>query len=268
MLHPDADELHPDAEELVDAAIAGDPGAEVASHVRACADCEAAVADYRHLHALLADADETTIELEDPPPGLWPRIAAAIAADEARSSQPPPAPVELHAASSAQAAGPAHDDSPPRASGPTRGFARVWLAAAAVAGLGVGLLGGYALWNDANAPQSGNPTAIASAELETLDSLRQRGNATVTRSAQSVDLAVTTEQFDPEGGYLEVWLINRDLTRMISVGVLPGDQRQASFPISEELLAQGYTVVDISREEFDDNPLHSGDSIVRGELPI
>jgi hypothetical protein len=63
-----------------------------------------------------------------------------------------------------------------------------------------------------------------------------------------------------------VWLINKDLERMVSVGVLEPGERDQSFAIPQELLDQGYVIVDISREGFDDAPQHSGDSVVRGTL--
>jgi hypothetical protein len=54
---------------------------------------------------------------------------------------------------------------------------------------------------------------------------------------------------------------------MVSVGVLePGEPAQ-SFAIPQALLDQGYVIVDISREGYDDSPQHSGDSVVRGTLP-
>jgi anti-sigma-K factor RskA len=67
-------------------------------------------------------------------------------------------------------------------------------------------------------------------------------------------------------GFLEVWLINTDLKRMVSVGVLPNGSNAQEFPITSTLLEQGYVIVDISREPFDDRPQHSGDSLLRGTL--
>ena len=70
----------------------------------------------------------------------------------------------------------------------------------------------------------------------------------------------------PPGGYLEVWLINVDLKRMVSVAVL--DQgRDTVISIPAVLIAEGYRIVDVSNELFDDKPQHSGDSIMRGTLP-
>lgn len=112
------------------------------------------------------------------------------------------------------------------------------------------------------------PEPVASAELTTLDTREVLGEASVRDTARGVTLAVRTQALDAGDGYLEVWLINRDLARMVSVGVLPAGTSQQDFPIARRLLDEGYVVVDISRELFDDRPQHSGDSLVRGELPL
>lgn len=67
------------------------------------------------------------------------------------------------------------------------------------------------------------------------------------------------------GGYIEVWLINVDLTRMVSVGVFAAGS-SAQFYVTDALIDEGYLVVDLSNEEFDEEPRHSGDTIMRGEL--
>lgn len=106
------------------------------------------------------------------------------------------------------------------------------------------------------------------AALDTLDTQANRGKAELVSSTNGLKLLVNTESFDPQGGYLEVWLINQDTQRMVSIGVLPtgGSNAQAAFPVSRDLIREGYTIVDISREQFDDKPEHSGDSVVRGAL--
>ena len=70
------------------------------------------------------------------------------------------------------------------------------------------------------------------------------------RTGQGLDLTVATATpLDAGDGYLEVWLLNADGKRMVSVGVLaPGDQ--GTFPISQSLIDEGYVIVDISREQF------------------
>ena len=56
----------------------------------------------------------------------------------------------------------------------------------------------------------------------------------------------------PGSGYVEVWLINQDGKRMVSLGILSSDQ--ATFPVPPDAISQGYTIVDLSHEQFDDKP--------------
>ena len=143
-----------------------------------------------------------------------------------------------------------------------RGRAIGWGAGLAAASLAIGLLAGRAIWQPEAPPQP-----VAQVPLTTLDTKQDEGEASVVRSDQGLDLTVaTTAPLDAGDGYLEVWLLNSDGKRMVSVGVLaPGDQ--GSFPISQSLIDEGYVIVDISREQFDDAPTHSGDSLLRGTFP-
>ncbi len=61
-----------------------------------------------------------------------------------------------------------------------------------------------------------------------------------------------------------MWLSDRNVERLVSLGTMTGDR--ASFPIPEGLDLDEYVIVDVSREHFDGDPTHSGDSIVRGTL--
>ena len=68
-----------------------------------------------------------------------------------------------------------------------------------------------------------------------------------------------------EPGVHEVWLINVDGKRMISIGLLAsGDEGEFAVPM--DLIGEGYRIVDISVEPDDGDPTHSGVSIARGEL--
>ena len=149
-----------------------------------------------------------------------------------------------------------------------------WAAGIAAAGLVVGLLTGRALWNGPTAPPAAAQTTasaitVSQVALNTLDvsDPQQLGEAAVVRTAGGYELTIdTTKPVDAGTGYLEVWLINRDLKRMVSVGVLRGNGI-VSFPISQNLIDQGYVVVDISRQQFNESTAHSGDSVMRGKLP-
>lgn len=131
--------------------------------------------------------------------------------------------------------------------------------------LAAGVLGAGGTW----LATRGTPTRfLAEVALTTLDTARQLGQAQLRRGAKGLELSISVHGLVPGDGYLEVWLINKDLKRMVSVGVLPADAEQQDFAVDEALIDNGYLIVDISREAFDDKPQHSGDSLVRGILPL
>jgi hypothetical protein len=67
----------------------------------------------------------------------------------------------------------------------------------------------------------------------------------------------------PATGYYEVWLIDRDVRKMVPVGILSGSRGQ--FVIPANLDIGQYPVVDISVETPGD-PRHSGRSVLRGTI--
>ena len=139
------------------------------------------------------------------------------------------------------------------------------MAAAAAACLLLGVLVGRAVW----APGETTLPVVASVPLTTLDaSKQQEGTAQLLggQGGQGQELRVETQPMSAGSGYVEVWLINTDGKRMVSLGVLA--TTQGTFPVPPEAIAQGYTIVDLSREQFDDKPQHSGDSVMRGTLPV
>ena len=68
-------------------------------------------------------------------------------------------------------------------------------------------------------------------------------------------------------GYYEVWLIDPATMQMFSVGVLAPGTSNAVMALPANLDLTRYRVVDVSAEQYDNNPAHSGDSLLRGELP-
>jgi hypothetical protein len=259
---------HPDDDALAAIAL-GDPAPSgAAEHVRSCPQCSETLAALRDtmttLHAPVP-------ELVAPPASVWDAVTAEV--DREPDEAPPaPAPEEGVAMETTRApeVAPASivdagDDLARQRAGRAarRRFPVAWVAGAAAAGLVVGAVGARVLAGE----QTPAPVTVMSTSLDTLDTRQARGTADVVREDGRLDLAVSTQPIDAGNGYLEVWLINKDLKRMVSVGVLqPGEPAQ-SFAIPQALLDQGYVIVDISREGYDDSPQHSGDSVVRGTLP-
>ncbi|HEY3340356.1 MAG TPA: anti-sigma factor [Propionicimonas sp.] len=221
---------HPDPERLAALATGDTPDADLAAHLAGCGDCSSDLEALRDLTGRLAGLEP--VAWAEPPATVQAAVLAA-----ARADTPAPRP-------------------------------RRWLlvAAAAVVGLVAGVLGGRLLWPVPVQP----PTEIvlASTRLDTLDTGVQEGTATLVQTAGgAVELRVATIPVSAGDGYLEVWLINTDGKRMVSVGVL-SNGTSGAFPVARGLIDAGYLIVDISREGLDDKPQHSGDSVVRGKLSL
>ena len=182
----------------------------------------------------------------DPGDGTWEAIAAATGIAVARAAAPP--------------------SEPPPVS-PRAGIGRrEWLF-----GLGGVLLGAAAgaagMWASGGADELGD--AVRRAVLTPLDRPDEElGRAELLRRTAGYSLAVEVPGgVNNPNGYVEVWLINTDLARMISVGVFAADE-VGRFTIDPSLIESGYLIVDLSNELFDDEPRHSGDTIMRGELQL
>lgn len=246
---------HPEEEILAAVAIDEQVDPTILEHVQDCEQCTTAVASLRST-LQLARAGDAEPRWTAPPTSVWDAVMAAVDAPTA-AREPLPAPE------------PATPVAPPVALDAVRSDRRpsrrtlLWAGGAAAAGLVVGIVGTRIIDD-----RSSTPSPVAVVPLDTLDTHKTLGQAQVLWSGSAVDLRIETEPLQSDGGYLEVWLINSDLKRMVSVGVLRNGQRTATFPISREMIDAGYVIVDISREGFDDKPQHSGDSVVRGKLPI
>lgn len=245
--------MHPDEETLARLALGEPVGAEDAAHAEGCASCQAFVAELAETLALVRESSGE--ELVAPPDSVWRAISDEVATDAAVPVSPVPAPAPAPPSES----GSSGVDELAARRRPRFG----WIAVAAAVGVVAGVVGTQVV-PDLVSPQ---PQVIAQAQLDTLDTGTRGGEAELLSSrGRALDLRVQVKPLDPGDGYLEVWLINSDLKRMVSVGVLPSDATEQDFRVTRSLIDQGYVIVDISREQFDDRPQHSGDSLLRGSL--
>lgn len=258
---------HVDPDLLAALAMGDDVDAATRDHVTACASCSDELLALSETLALVGAGDEMLVA---PPPSLWQAIAAQIDAEQSgqtgqsgqsgQSGAPQDQP--------RTPAAPVTETEPSATVTPLRRFARVptWLAATAAsvalaAGVGVGAM--LAAPDEQPAPQA---QVLGNTRLTTLDaSAQDRGAAEVRRHDDRVVLHVEASDLDGPDGTREVWLINVDGTRMVSLGLLP-DGQAADFDFPERLLEQGYRIVDISFEPDDGDPTHSGDSLARGTI--
>ncbi|WEV77138.1 anti-sigma factor [Janibacter cremeus] len=246
---------HLTEERLVDLALGEAASTGESQHLRACTDC-GPLLDSLH-RTMDVTRESSGIDLITPPDEVWSRIADTIAADEVDAADRPRAVTDPNVVPLTSATG--------ARSRRGRRPAVVWLAAACAAGVLLGAVGSVVAERLGSSGSEAERT-VATAKLATLDTEEQRGSATVHERGGRLVLEVTAPGVEVTDGYAEVWLINSDGERMVSVGVLEDSRSTASFPISRSLLDNGYVVVDISREDFDDQPQHSGDSFVRGPL--
>lgn len=213
------------------------------SHLEGCATCSANLAELRQVRDQAGRADPR--EILAPDPGLLSRIHAELLDD------PVPQP-----AAPGTTASPAADRRPARW--------RSLVAVAAALGLVAGAGGTVAL-ERLRAPTT---QLLASTTLQALPGWTGGGNAELVRDGSIDQLRVRVSAPNPSKAFRELWLINTDGRRMISLGVLDASG-QGSYPLPPVLTGdlQGYVVVDVSAEPFDGNSAHSRNSIVRGQLP-
>jgi anti-sigma-K factor RskA len=170
----------------------------------------------------------TEVAWEQPPDDLWDRIAAEAAA----------AP---------------NDVVPLR---PSRRRRAPWLLGAAAAAV-------LALVAVVAVVASGDETSVvASAPLERLGP-SGTGDAELLEDDGDLVLHVETAGLDPGDGFLEVWVIDPDVTKLVSLGPSRPD---GDYDLPSGLDPEEFPLVDVSVEPLDGDPAHSGDSVLRGRL--
>ena len=76
---------------------------------------------------------------------------------------------------------------------------------------------------------------------------------------------VETRGLDAGDGYLELWLIDPTVSRLVSLGPLRAD---GIYDVPAGVDPAQFPIVDVSVEPVDGNPTHSGDSVLRGQLTL
>jgi hypothetical protein len=234
-------------------------------HISECEQCRREI-EVLSRAAMVGRSTFDAGELLESPARVWERIS-----DELNLS--PEAATLPRAAATAvvvESASPGTDDVIPMTAGATvhsleKKRRRPWGGAlAAAASLALIAAAGSAIWLTFQPAEQ--PMILASATLDAFPNW-----ADSTGEAQLEQLPDGTRvievKFDAPaaaGGYREVWLITSDASALVSLGVVEGTSGQ--FTIPDGLDIDRHDLVDISEEQFDSNPAHSGDLIVRGQL--
>jgi hypothetical protein len=239
---------HLDHDVLADLALDPDSATHAQrQHLASCPDCVSVVGALFDVRRL------TGVEPLVPPPA---RVRALVL-EEVRGGRPAATGPVAPAATAAAVVVPVPERRPRRIPAWAAGLAAV---ATLVVGVGVGRLSAAD-----PAPEAPATTVVAATDLTALDSDAARGRAEAVRSDGAITLRVSARDLGGGAGFREVWLINLDGARMVSVGVL-ADGGDGEFQVPRGLLDDGYRIVDISVEPDDGDPTHSGVSLARGEL--
>lgn len=226
---------------------------DAAAHLLTCPECRREVDAFSEV----AGALRQPVVLQQPSEAVWDRIAAEL--DLAQPAAQVDLGPDARPAVAPDDAGSPAPVTPLRRSGGNGRWPRR-LAFAAAASFFLGAVSMAAINQLQDRPQT---EILRSIGLDPLPGWSETGTATLETVGGELMLVVDLPEGDIDG-YREVWLIDRNVERLVSLGTMTGDR--ASFPIPEGLDLDEYVIVDVSREHFDGDPTHSGDSIVRGTL--
>jgi hypothetical protein len=264
---------HIDPDLLALLALGEDASAGDRAHLASCPECATELQQLTKVVSVTRRGPDLRA-LDEPPPGLWSRVAAAAGVDPAPGPATAPVPATAPATSlngpPGEAAGPVPGPGPaqPVAARPAWWRRRPLLAAAAglVAGLLIGAGGAAGIHQLTAGPAT---HVVASIPLRPLAQFPQwhaaRGTAVMAQGPHGNQLTVSLRA-PRKAGFYEVWLLARNGTSMISLGDLgPGHTGKFTMPPGVDLA--NYSRIDVSLQPFNGSALHSPTSVVRGSLP-
>lgn len=138
---------------------------------------------------------------------------------------------------------------------------RPWLLAAGAAAAAAVLVVSLILVNDGDSDQ---PEVIASVALDVLAGSGS-GRADLVDADGVRQIRLETADLNAGDGFLEVWMIDPTVSRLVSLGPLRPD---GIYDLPDGVDPAEFPIVDISVEPVDGDPTHSGNSLLRGQLTI
>lgn len=225
-------------------------------HLDQCAQCHQALTD---IERVIAALDSPNL-VEEPPPGLWDRIAVDLG-DELDNAITDPRSVPADRADQTETA-----SRPLRPRPESRGAPWWGVFVAAAVGALIGGIGIASILNQ-DTDEEDAPVAdsvYGGATLEPVAAQDFSGTADmVQRDDGSMELTLEISNApDPAEGYFEVWLRDEEASQLISLGVVTRESATLHVPAGVDL--SEYNVVDVSHEHFDGDPGHSGVTLAAG----
>lgn len=203
------------------------------------------------LRTIAGSLGRQPVEWETPPVDLWQRISAEVADERsgAPSRSPTAVPTDAPAATTTGTVSSLAD---------ARRRRGLWWAAAAAAAVALVVAGALI-----RVARSDSAEIVTQAALERLGDAGD-GHAELVERSGGFELRLSTSgvAIDP-GSFAEVWVINTDVTEMISLGPLRRDGR---YELPAGIDPSAFPIVDVSIEPLDGTPTHSGHSVLRGQL--
>ncbi len=230
------------------------------AHLRVCSLCQDELESLQRV-AVVGRSVRRDEAIAEPPPQVWRRIADDLDLDPAvRPDSVGPRAVP---GTTSSPAGPGNAAVSTPSERSVRGRPRLGLVAAAL-GTAAGILLGVAGTLLVTGEDEPAQTVVSQATLAPVNDRSATGVARVVQDSQGRRLAVEVTGLAPTSGFYEVWLLDAQSKRLVSVGLLEGGS--STFPLPADLDLGDYPLVDISSEPPDGNPAHSSDSVVRGRL--
>jgi anti-sigma-K factor RskA len=229
-----------------------DAAADGGAHLRECSACQAEVASLSHVVAVGRSSSPADVPTA-PSADVWTKIQADIHADSNTDIH-----TDTHAGAESTAEVVALDSRRPARR-------RNW--ALAVAASFIGLAVGVGITLAATRTDAPTAVTVATAQIVPVSAPTAHGQAVIKRVANGQRTMTISVKDLPvaKNGFYEVWLMNAKPVRFLAVGSLDG-KHNGVFQLPPGLDLSAYPYIDVSLQPFNGNPLHSGDSVVRGNL--
>ncbi|HRA35019.1 MAG TPA: anti-sigma factor [Acidimicrobiales bacterium] len=219
--------------------------------------------DLAALRTIGRDLSADDLGWDAPPDDLWARIEAEAFGVAAAPVIEPPAtgPPVAEPPVVGVGGGSADDTTVVPFPGPDQRKRRWLVPVAAVAAAALIVVGIITV----NATRPGDePELIASVTLDVLGDAGS-GRAELVNADGVKQIRLETADLDAGDGFLEVWVIDPSVTKLVSLGPLRPD---GIYDLPEGLDPAQFPIVDISVEPVDGDPTHSGNSVLRGQLTV
>lgn len=227
--------------------------------------------DLAALRAIGRNLSTDDLDWDTPPDDLWARIEAEAFGGDPAAEQPVTAePVMAEPVSAAEptqptvtgvGGGSADETTVVPFPGPNQRRRRWLLPAAAVAAAAL-IVVGIVVANGSGTDDE--PELIASVTLDVLGDAGS-GRADLVNADGVKQIRLETADLDAGDGFLEVWVIDPSVTKLVSLGPLRPD---GVYDLPAGLDPADFPIVDISVEPVDGDPTHSGNSVLRGQLTV